>query len=125
VAVDAENQGNLRQYLADLGRDLGLDEPVPLPELNADDLTFLGGRTLVINGMSVAQLGYRDARGRLLAICFMRNPTGESKAKTVDQIGDLRMADWRDAKFQYVVVGYLHPNELEDLADRLQRSYEL
>ncbi|MGI9435979.1 MAG: hypothetical protein ACR2Q4_14325 [Geminicoccaceae bacterium] len=124
--VSSKDQGAIKQYLADLGRDLGLDRPVPLPSaITEAGLKFVGGRTLVINGMPVAQLGYMDRQKRLLAFCFMRNPGGEIEPIRPSRTGDLRMLAWRDASFQYVVIGYESIGLLGKITGQLQRGYDL
>lgn len=97
---------------------------MPLPAVGSD-FDFFGGRTLVINGMPVAQLGYRDQDGQLLAICFMRYPTGEPKQTSSTRIDRLLMVDWRDADFQYVVIGYGSLAKIGGVAGQVRGSYEL
>ena len=124
--VSSQDSEAVRQYLADLGRDLGLERPVPLPSAITDaGLKFVGGRTLVINGMPVAQLGYMDSQKRLLAFCFMRNPSGEIDPIMPSREGDLRMLAWRNPGFQYVVIGYESIGVLGKIAGQLQRGYDL
>ena len=84
-----------------------------------------GGRPLPINGEPVVQLAYIDPNGQLFAFCFMRNPSGEVKARNLRRIGDLTMVDWSDAKFQYVVVGYGQAQALDEIAEALEGSYRL
>jgi hypothetical protein len=119
----------LDTLLADIGNQLGLNRPLPLPESLASQetgLTFMGARQLVINGMTVAQLVYKDEDDELLAFCVMRNRSGQDKDLTQSTFGaDLRLVDWRDQKFQYVVVGYEPVGELNALAAEVQRGYNL
>ena len=84
----------------------------------------MGARQLVINGMTVAQLVYKDGDDELLAFCVMRNMSGQDKELTQSTFGaDLRLVDWRDRQFQYVVVGYEPIDELDELALGLRQSY--
>ena len=111
--------------LADLGSALGLDRPLPLPRALADEgLNFMGARQLVINGMTVAQLAYKDKEGQLFAFCVMRNMSGQEQQLTQSQFGaDLRLVDWNDQKYRYVVVGYAPIDELQGLAQKIQQNY--
>lgn len=119
----------LDNLLADIGSQIGLNRPLPLPEsLVSQDtgLTFLGARQLVINGMTVAQLVYKDEDDELLAFCVMRNMSGQDKDLTQSTFGaDLRLVDWRDQQFQYVVVGYEPIDRVNALADGIRESYDL
>lgn len=119
-----QDQNELDNLLADLGRALGRDESLPLPE-QLRGLNFVGGRPLPVNGMPVVQLAYVDPNGQLFAFCFMPNRSGEIKPRRPQRFGDITMVDWSDAKFQYVVVGYGPVQALSDIAERLQRSYRL
>lgn len=119
----------LDTLLADIGNQLGLNRPLPLPESLASQetgLTFMGVRQLVINGMTVAQLVYKDEDDELLAFCVMRNMSGQDKDLTQSTFGaDLRLVDWRDRWFQYVVVGYEPIGQLNALAAGVRQSYDL
>ncbi len=119
----------LDTLLADIGNQLGLNRPLPLPESLASQetgLTFMGARQLVINGMTVAQLVYKDEDDELLAFCVMRNMSGQDKDLTQSTFGaDLRLVDWRDPEFQYVVVGYETADQLTTLAVEVRKSYDL
>ncbi|MEM7475309.1 MAG: hypothetical protein AAF483_09985, partial [Planctomycetota bacterium] len=119
-----QDQNELDNLLADLGRALGRDEPLPLPD-QLPGLNFVGGRPLPVNGMPVVQLAYVDPNGQLFAFCFMPNRSGETKPRRPQRFGDLTMVDWSDAKFQYVVVGYGSVQALGDIAKQLQGNYRL
>ena len=129
VEAGIDEPERLDTLLTDIGNQLGLNRPLPLPESLASrdtGLTFMGARQLVINGMTVAQLVYKDEDDQLLAFCVMRNMTGEEKDLTQSTFGaDLRLVDWRDQQFQYVVVGYEPIDELNALAGELRRSYDI
>lgn len=119
----------LDTLLADIGNQLGLNRPLPLPESLASQdtgLTFMGARQLVINGMTVAQLVYKDDDDELLAFCVMRNMSGQDKDLTQSTFGaDLRLVDWRDQRFQYVIVGYEPVSKINALASQIQNGYDL
>ena len=51
---ELEGRPFVETFAADLGHELGLDHPAPLPVVDGR-LDFLGGRTLVVNGKPVAQ----------------------------------------------------------------------
>lgn len=118
----------LDTLLADIGNQLGLNRPLPLPESLASQetgLTFMGARQLVINGMTVAQLVYKDEDDELLAFCVMRNMSGQNKDLTQSTFGpDLRLVDWRDQEFQYVIVGYEPSNRVREIAAVIRQSYD-
>lgn len=124
VEESAEDGRELNQLLSDLGQELDLTGPLPPPP-NIPGLDFAGGRPLPVNGMPVVQLAYIDPNGQLFAFCFMRNMSGEPKARNPRRVGDLTMVDWSDDRFQYVVVGYGPLQALGDIAKRLQGSYRL
>lgn len=127
VEARANEPERLNLLLADLGAALNLGKPLPLPQTLADEgMTFVGARQLVINGMTVAQLAYRDGNGELFAFCVMRNPNGETKPLTKNEYGpDLHLVDWNDRGHRYVVVGYEPIERLEDLAKDVQATYAL
>ena len=127
VEARANEPERLNLLLADLGAALGLGKPLPLPQTLADEgLTFMGARQLVINGMTVAQLAYRDENGELFAFCVMRNPNGETKPLTKNEYGpDLRLVDWNDRGHRYVVVGYEPIERLNELAKEIAESYNV
>jgi len=84
----------------------------------------MGARQLVINGVTVAQLIYKDEEGQLFAFCVMRNMSGQEKQLTQSQFGaDLRLIDWNDQGFRYVVVGFSPIDKLRSLAEQLRQNY--
>ena len=119
----------LDTLLTDIGNQLGLNRPLPLPESLASQdsgLTFMGARQLVINGMTVAQLVYKDEDDQLFAFCVMRNMSGEEQDLAQSTFGaDLRLVDWRDQDFQYVVVGYEPIDDLRLVAEDIREEYNL
>jgi len=123
----ANEPERLNLLLADLGTALGLGKPLPLPRTLADaGLTFVGARQLVINGMTVAQLAYRDGEGELFAFCIMRNPNDETRSLTASRYGsDLGLVDWSDQQHRYVVVGYEPIDDLQSVAKLLVERYEI
>lgn len=124
VEVSEDEPARLNQLLADLGRELGLDRPLPLPQgLDQAGLTFLGARPLAINGQPVVQLAYRDPAGQLLAVCFMRHARASAQAAEASRNDDLTMIDWGDAAFDYVVIGGQRLDFLGAIARRLQAAY--
>lgn len=127
VEARANEPERLNPLLTDLGTALGLGKPLPLPKTLADEgLTFVGARQLVINGMAVAQLAYRDGEGELFAFCVMRNTNGRTKPLTASRYGsDLGLVDWSDQQHQYVVVGYRSIKDLQSFARVLSERYEI
>ncbi len=125
VEASIDRPDDLNTLLADLGSALGLDRPLPLPGVLADEgLDFMGARQLVINGMTVAQLAYKDDEGQLFAFCVMRNMSGQEKQLTPSRYGaDLQLVDWNDQKYRFVVVGFEPIDELQGLAEKIQQSY--
>ena len=125
VDASKDEPERLNTLLADLGGELGINRPLPLPRVLAGEgLNFMGARQLVINGMTVAQLVYKDEDGKLFAFCVMRNMSGQEKQRTPSQFGaNLQLVDWNDQKYRYVVVGYEPIEKLQGLAQQLQRSY--
>lgn len=117
VEVPAEQSAHIEEWLSDqLGRTMAI------PDLSDSGLEFKGARLLAIGGMPVAQLMYLDDSGEPLAICVMRNIMGNARDAERSEHNDLKLVDWRDRAYQYVVVGSTSFETLEVLADKLTES---
>jgi anti-sigma factor RsiW len=114
VEVPAEASAELAAWAGRL-----LDRRVALPELAG--LTFAGGRMLVVNGRPVAQLMYTREHGLPVALCLTRL-AGEAAPIHVEKRGTLRLAQWQDGAYAYVVVGELDDGTARTLAESASRQ---
>jgi len=94
---------------------------VRIPDLTAQGLTFQGGRLLVAGGKPVAQLMYTDAKGAVVALCYVAGGdpalgSGLSEFKSRDFDG-FQMVSWKDAEAAYVVIGPADRSDLPSLAE--------
>ncbi|MGI9508784.1 MAG: hypothetical protein ACR2QJ_05490 [Geminicoccaceae bacterium] len=117
VDVPANESAHIEEWL---GEQLGGN--IAIPDLSDSGIEFKGARLLAIGGMPVAQLMYLDGNGVPLAICLMRNMMGKAKNAELSEHNDLRLVDWRDRAYQYVIVGSTTFETLEALAGRLIES---
>lgn len=125
VEASAAREEEVNAWLAQFGRDLGLTQPIPVPDFSDVGLEFAGVRMFMVNGQTVPQLAYRDQVDRLFALCVMKNKAGEPKAVSQSELDDLHLVEWRDSKFSYVLVGWQPFEVLEGLSERLQQSFKL
>ena len=117
VEVSADESAHIEKWLSEqLGRSLAI------PDLSDSGLAFKGARLLAIKGMPVAQLMYLDREGEPLAICLMRNIKGRAKNFELSEHSELKLIDWKDSAYQYVIVGSEPFPALKALAERLVES---
>lgn len=106
VEVGAAESAHIESWLAD---STGVD--FTIPDLGARGLSFEGGRLLVAAGKPVGQLMYKDADGRVVALCFIAGGTmmggmdGGQTDFTARNFADLDMVVWKDGAASYVVIG--------------------
>lgn len=117
VEVPADESAHIEEWLSDQ-----LGGAIAIPDLSDSGVNFKGARLLAIGGMPVAQLMYLDGNGEPLAICLMRNMMGKAKDVELSEHNDLKLVDWRDPAYQYVIVGSTTFATLEALAGRLIES---
>ena len=117
VEVSADQQDHIEKWLGEqLGRSL------IIPDLSKADMVFKGARLLAIAGKPVAQLMYLDGDGEPLGFCFMRNLSGEVKAPELNRHEELKLIDWSDKDYKYVVVGATTFATLEAVAHGLSEG---
>jgi anti-sigma factor RsiW len=115
VEVPATDAGHLQTWLA---ATTGVRFKVP--DLTGHGLTFQGARLLVAAGKPVGQLMYTNAKGEVVALCFVAGSEpssgGAPTAFTDRNFGDIDMVVWTDRDASYVVVGPATGIALDDIA---------
>lgn len=115
VEVPASDKDHLQTWLSST---TGVHFTVP--DLSATGLTFQGGRLLVASGKPVAQLLYTDAKGQVVAVCFLSGgdaAAGEgTTALTPRDTNGVHMVWWNSKDASYVVVGPSTGIDLQPIA---------
>jgi anti-sigma factor RsiW len=116
VEVPASELAHLETWLAEM-----TGVPFRAPDLSASGLTLEGGRLLVAAGKPVAQLMYRDAEGRVVAVCFKAGGgavAGEGRTEFADRrIADLDLVSWKSRDAAFVVIGDAGRPDLRAIAE--------
>jgi anti-sigma factor RsiW len=94
-----------------------LHRSLRVPDLSKRGLEFRGARLLVVDGKPVAQLlyGWPDQPQRPLALCISTGAPGMS-GLTYERRGEVNLALWRSNAYTYVLVGWVDPSFLTQLA---------
>lgn len=115
VEVPASDSDHLQNWLAST---TGVSFTVP--DLTASGLTFQGGRLLVASGKPVAQLLYTDAKGQVVAVCFLAGgdaAAGDGTTALTPRNKDgVSMVWWNSKDASYVVVGPSTGIDLQPIA---------
>ena len=116
VEVPATETDHLQKWLAST---TGVTFTVP--DLSARGLTFQGGRLLVASGKPVAQLLYTDAKGQVVAVCFLAGGDAAAGAghtpPTARNTAGVNMVWWNSKDASYVVVGPSTGIDLQPIAE--------
>ncbi len=110
VEVPASEAEHIQTWLSNT---LGAD--VRVPDLSNSGLTFEGARLLVAAGKPVAQLMYRDAEGRVVALCQIQSDTPRD-GFSERTLGDFDMVSWGGADSNFVIVGDGGRDDLSEIA---------
>lgn len=98
--VPASEQDHIEAWL---GKETGVDFTVP--DLSQAGFTFEGARLLVAADKPVVQLLYRDASGRVVALCALAS-TREAEGFETRQFGaDITIVRWAKPGADWVAVG--------------------
>lgn len=101
VEVTADQADHIETWL---GKTIGAS--FAIPNLSDFDLTFEGGRLLVVNGKPVAQLMYRTAEGTVVALCLQKgghDAQGKTEFGSRTQDG-FALINWKDGDADYVMI---------------------
>lgn len=116
VEVPADEAPHIRAWLtASIGAE------VKIPDLTSVGLTFQGGRLLVAAGKPVSQLVYKDAEGRVVALCQVQSDTPrdgvlEQRIETFDMVA------WGGTDADFVIVGDEEHGDLLSVAQAAQEQ---
>ena len=113
VEIPANRTGELEAWMgARIGRKLSV------PNLSAAGFSFAGGRMVVVDGRSVAQLLYTRPGMMPLGVC-MTALAGAPRPQRIDHREEIGLLSWSDGSYAYVVVGTVADDELRTLAARV------
>lgn len=113
VEVPASRVNDLVAWIKErTGRELAV------PDLSSTGFDFAGGRVLVVNGQSVAQLLYARPGTMPLGICFTAL-AGAPQPQRIDHHGEVNLISWSDGRYAYVIVGDVADGMLRALAARV------
>ncbi|MEN0001760.1 MAG: anti-sigma factor [Pseudomonadota bacterium] len=116
VEVAADEADHIETWLTNT-----VGASVAIPDLTAHDLEFQGGRLLVAAGKPVAQLMYRDADGKIVALCLIANPEPDDAFRS-RRIAGFDMVTWGTADANVVLVGDEGRTDLESIARTAAQS---
>lgn len=88
-----------------------------VPDLAADGLVFQGARMFIASGKPAGQLIYKNLDGEVIAICFMKDGSGDEDLDEVIK-DDIGIVSWRRSGTAYAVVGPSSDAMLNDIANR-------
>lgn len=88
---------------------------VRVPDLSQHGLTFQGARLLVAAGKPVSQLMFKDAEGRVVALCLIQTDT-PADGFTERSIDGFDMVSWGGQNANFVIVGDEGRDDLEAIA---------
>lgn len=102
-----------------------LKRPVRIPDLARFGLAFRGGRLLAVDERPVVQFLYAAAgfAGRPLGVCMTAWPGHTVPLRTEKRDG-VSLAFWADRGYAYILVGWLSPSALIDMAGALRPQLE-
>jgi anti-sigma factor RsiW len=89
---------------------------IVIPDLADLGLTFEGARLLVAAGKPVAQLMFRDAQGRVVALCAIQSDAPRDGFGR-QQIDDFEMVSWGGDAANFVIVGDAGRQDLQKIAE--------
>ena len=113
VEVPASRIDDLEAWIKErTGRKLAV------PDLSSTGYDFAGGRVLVVNGQSVAQLLYTRPGMLPLGICVTAL-AGAPQPERIDHHAEVNLLSWSDGSYAYVVVGEVSDSMLRALAARV------
>lgn len=115
VELSADQRGELEAWF---GQEF--HRRFTVPDLSAHNLTFRGGRLLVVDGHPVAQLLFSHPGDpeRPLALCVTRGSPGNQPVRLEREQG-VNLALWQSKGFVYVLVGWDDNQFLTGLAGGL------
>jgi anti-sigma factor RsiW len=119
VEVPADQTEHLTQWLGKR-----LDRKLVVPDLATLGLHFAGGRMVVINDHPVGQLMYTRDQGLPVGVC-VTELHGAPAALSVESRGALRLAEWEDGSYAYVVVGELDAAAAHEIAARVKADLKI
>jgi anti-sigma factor RsiW len=122
--VPASAAPRIKTWFADL-----LGRQLSIPDLAVFGFDFRGARLLVIDGSPVAQFLYVErgappgASRHPLGVCVTAWP-GDDEPLTTARRSGVDLALWTHGGFAYVLVGWLHPAELSQIAIAIRSTLE-
>jgi anti-sigma factor RsiW len=119
VEVPADQTEHLTAWLGKR-----LDRKLVIPDLAALGLHFAGGRMVIINNHPVAQLMYTRDQGLPVGVC-VTELRGAPAALSIESRGELRLAEWEDGSYAYVVVGELDAGTAYDIATHVEAALKI
>ncbi|KAJ55702.1 hypothetical protein ACMU_13530 [Actibacterium mucosum KCTC 23349] len=99
VEVPASDADHLQSWLNNV-----VQTNITIPDLQAQGLTFRGGRLLAAAGKPVGQLMYTDAEGNVVALCFIRSETPHPQMANAS-VTDFDLVSWGGDESNFVVIG--------------------
>jgi anti-sigma factor RsiW len=118
VEVPASEQDHIETWLSNT-----TGVPFEVPDLAPEGWTFEGGRLLVAASKPVAQLLYKDAQGKVVALCFLQGgdeaTEGQPVAFNTNVFDDIETVSWKTPSASYVVVGPSEGVDLPQLAEQV------
>lgn len=110
VEVPADEADHIEAWLtATVGTD------IKIPDLSAQGLQFEGARLLVAAGKPVAQLVFRDADQKVVALCAIKTATPQAEPGS-KLAGAFEMVTWGDTDANFVIVGDTGRADLSEIA---------
>lgn len=116
VEIRADAQDQLVQWLSNR-----LERPVPIPDLSAAGLRFMGGRLIATPDGPAAQLMYDDDAGTRLTVFLETEPRTPEAVQyvTIDGFGAL---SWADRRFAYTVSAAGEQDRLDLVGNLVRRQ---
>lgn len=113
VEIPASRINDLEAWIKErTGRELAA------PDLSSTGFDFAGGRVLVVNGQSVAQLLYVRPGTMPLGICVTAL-AGAPQPQRIDHHREANLISWSDGRYAYVIVGDVADSMLRAIATRV------
>jgi anti-sigma factor RsiW len=110
VEIPASRTGELEAWMSErIGRKL------PVPDLSAAGFDFAGGRIVVVDGQSVAQLLYTRPGTLPLGVCVTALAAAPQPER-IHRRDQVNLISWSDGRYAYIVVGEIPDDTLRTLA---------